>query len=68
MAGKFVVTQDDSGEYRFALTTHGGDVIVSSIGYATKGSALNAVDGVRSTAADAVLDDRTPSQDPVLTD
>lgn len=59
MAGKFIVTQDASGEYRFVLTASNGEVIASSEGYRQKGSAMNGIDAVRRTAVDAVVDDRT---------
>ncbi|NIJ04969.1 YegP family protein [Frigoribacterium faeni] len=68
MAGKFIVTQDESGEYRFVLTAGSGEVIVTSEGYKQKGAALNAIDSVRRTAVDAVTDDRTPEPTPAYTD
>jgi len=64
MAGKFIVTQDASGEYRFVLTASNGEVIVSSEGYKQKGSAMNGIDAVRSTAVDAVVDDRSAAPTP----
>ena len=59
MAGKFIVTQDASGEYRFVLAGGDGEVIASSEGYKQKGSAMNGIDAVRSIAVDAVVDDRS---------
>ncbi|MGY3261800.1 MULTISPECIES: YegP family protein [unclassified Frigoribacterium] len=64
MAGTFVVTQDASGEYRFALTTGNGVVIASSEGHRQKGAAMNAIDDLRRTAVDAVVDDRTTVPEP----
>ncbi|KQS15528.1 MULTISPECIES: DUF1508 domain-containing protein [unclassified Frigoribacterium] len=64
MAGKFIVTQDASGEYRFVLTASNGEVIASSEGYKQKGSAMNGIDAVRSTAVDAVVDDRSAAPAP----
>jgi len=68
MAGKFTVTQDASGEYRFVLTASNGEVIASSEGYRQKGSAMNGIDAVRRTAADAVVDDRTLAASPTHAD
>jgi uncharacterized protein YegP (UPF0339 family) len=68
MAGKFIVTQADSGEYRFVLTTSTGEVLATSEGYKQKGSALNGIDALRRTAADAVVDDRTLEPSPSRAD
>jgi uncharacterized protein YegP (UPF0339 family) len=68
MAGKFIVTQADSGEYRFVLTTSTGEVLATSEGYKQKGSALNGIDALRRTAADAVVDDRTREPSPSRAD
>ncbi|WP_433338577.1 YegP family protein [Spirillospora sp. CA-294931] len=59
MAGKFVITKDKRGEYRFALKAGNGETIAVSEGYKTKASALNGVDSVRRNAADAPVDDTT---------
>ena len=68
MAGKFIVTQGESGEYRFVLTAANGEVIATSEGYRQKGSALNGVDSVRRTAVDAIVDDRTLEPSPMHAD
>ena len=59
MAGKFVVTKDKKGEYRFALKAGNGEVIAISEGYAAKASALNGIESVRKNAADATIDDQS---------
>jgi len=64
MAGKFIVTRDAAGGYRFALTTAGGEVIATSEAYRQKGAAMNAIDTLRVTAVDAVVDDRVDEVDP----
>ncbi|WP_423922789.1 YegP family protein [Frigoribacterium sp. 2-23] len=64
MAGKFIVTRDRSGEYRFVLTASNGEVIAASEGYKQKGSAMNGIDSVRRNAADAVIEDRTAVMPP----
>lgn len=68
MAGKFIVTQGESGEYRFVLTAANGEVIATSEGYRQKGSALNGIDSVRRTSVDAIVDDRTLEPSPTHAD
>lgn len=68
MAGKFIVTRDTGGEYRFVLTTAAGEVVASSEPYKQKGSAMNGIDAVRRLAADAIVDDRTESASPTHAD
>lgn len=59
MAGKFVVSKDKKGEYRFVLKAGNGEVIAMSEGYAAKASALNGIESVRKNAADAAVVDET---------
>lgn len=59
MAGKFVITKDARGEYRFALKSSNGETIASSEGYAAKASALAGIESVRRNAADAEVDDQS---------
>lgn len=59
MAGKFVITKDKAGEFRFVLKASNGEVIASSEGYVAKASALNGIESVRKNAADAVIDDQS---------
>ena len=61
MAGKFVVTKDKKGEFRFVLKAGNGEVIAMSEGYAAKASALNGIESVRKNAADAVVVDESAS-------
>jgi len=60
MAGKFVLTKDAAGEFRFTLVASNGEVIASSEGYSQKGAAQNGIDAVRKFAVEAVVDDQTP--------
>ncbi len=53
MAGKFEVWVDKAGDYRWNLKAGNGEVIATSQGYASKASALNGIDSVRRSAADA---------------
>ncbi len=59
MAGKFVVTKDKKGEFRFVLKAGNGEIIAMSEGYAAKASALNGIESVRKNAADAIVDDQS---------
>lgn len=61
MAGKFVITKDKKGEFRFVLKAGNGEVIAMSEGYAAKASALNGIESVRKNAADAVVADESAS-------
>ncbi|MBD8702890.1 DUF1508 domain-containing protein [Frigoribacterium sp. CFBP9039] len=68
MAGRFIVTRDAEGQFRFALTTATGEVVATSDAYRQKGSAMNAIDSMRLLAADAIVDDRTESAEPTRAD
>jgi hypothetical protein len=59
MAGKFVITKDKKGEFRFVLKAGNGEIIAMSEGYAAKASALNGIESVRKNAADATVVDET---------
>ena len=53
MAGNFELSVDKAGEYRFNLKAGNGEIIASSQGYASKTSALNGIESVRTNAPDA---------------
>ena len=59
MAGKFVITKDKKGEFRFSLKAGNGEIIAISEGYAAKASALNGIESVRKNAASAVVVDES---------
>ena len=59
MAGKFVITKDKKGEFRFVLKAGNGEIIALSEGYAAKASALNGIESVRKNAADATVVDES---------
>ena len=59
MAGKFVITTDKKGEFRFVLKAGNGEVIASSEGYTTKAGAQNGIESVRKNAADATVEDES---------
>jgi len=59
MAGKFKLYKSSSGEYRFRLKAGNGEIIATSEGYASKASAKNGIESVKSNAPDAPVDDQT---------
>lgn len=50
--GKFVITKDKSGQFRFNLKASNGQVILSSEGYKTKISCKNGIESVKKNAED----------------
>jgi uncharacterized protein YegP (UPF0339 family) len=59
MPGKFEVTKDKRGEYRFRLKSTNGQVIAVSEGYKTKASANKGIESIKKLAADATVVDLT---------
>jgi len=59
MAGKFVLKKGASGKYHFNLLAGNGQVIATSETYASKESALNGIDSVKTNAPGAKLEDQT---------
>ena len=59
MAGKFVISKDKKGEFRFVLKAGNGEVIANSEGYTTKAGAQNGIESVRKNAADATIADES---------
>jgi uncharacterized protein YegP (UPF0339 family) len=59
MAGKFVITKDKKGEFRFVLKAGNGEVIAMSEGYASKSGAVNGIESVRKNAAAATVSDES---------
>jgi hypothetical protein len=53
MAGKFELWTDKGGDWRFNLKASNGQVIATSQGYASKASAMNGIDSVKSHAPGA---------------
>ena len=53
MAGKFELWTDKGGDWRFNLVASNGQVIATSQGYASKASALNGIDSVKTNAPGA---------------
>ena len=59
MAGKFVISKDKKGEFRFVLKAGNGEIIASSEGYASKAGAQGGIESVRKNAADAAVVDES---------
>ncbi len=59
MAGKFVITKDRRGEFRFKLVAGNGQTLAVSEGYTTKAACVNGIESVRKNASDATVDDTT---------
>ena len=59
MAGKFVVSKDKKGEFRFVLKAGNGEIIAQSEGYTSKDGAKNGIESVRKNAADATVVDES---------
>ncbi|MDQ1732228.1 MAG: uncharacterized protein QOK10_2387 [Pseudonocardiales bacterium] len=57
MPGKFEITKDKRGEYRFRLKSTNGQVVAVSEGYTTKASAAKGIESVKKLAADAAVVD-----------
>jgi len=48
--GKFVITLQKNGEYRFNLKATNGQIILASEGYKTKAACLNGIESVKKNA------------------
>jgi uncharacterized protein YegP (UPF0339 family) len=59
MAGKFVITKDRAGEYRFALKAGNGETIAVSEGYTTKARCQDGITSVIRNAQDASVVDES---------
>lgn len=57
--GKFNVSQDRRGEYRFNLVAANNEIIARSEGYTAKSSCMNGVESVKRSAVNAVIQDDT---------
>jgi uncharacterized protein YegP (UPF0339 family) len=57
MAGKFEITKDKAGKYRFRLKAGNGEIIAVSEAYETIASAKNGIESVKKNAPDASVVD-----------
>ena len=58
MAHKFEIHKDARGEFRVRFK-HNSEVMLSSEGYSSKASALNAIASVKKNGPDAPVDDQS---------
>lgn len=49
--GKFIISKDQTGNYRFDLKANNGEIILSSQSYTSKYNAINGINAVRLNAA-----------------
>ena len=63
MAGKFEITKDHAGRFRFHLRASNGEIIATSQGYGTKESAKKGIESVKHNAADAKVEDLTEAHE-----
>lgn len=56
---KFTIYKDAAGEFRFRIIATNGNILASSQGYKQKASAVNAIERIKSDAADAKTIDET---------
>lgn len=61
MAGKFVITEDEQGGYRFALVANNGQTLAVGEGYPSKVACVNGIETLRRNAPEATIEDRTTS-------
>lgn len=61
--GKFEITKDKAGKYRFNLKAGNGQVILSSQGYESKSGCTNGIDSVRKNSQDNARFDRKTAKD-----
>jgi len=59
--GKFVISKDNAGEFRFNLKAGNGEVILRSEGYKAKASCTNGIESVRTNSQDDSKYDRKTS-------
>ena len=61
--GKFVISTDKSGKYRFNLKANNGQVILTSQGYASRSGCDNGVDSVRTNSQNDAMFERLTAKD-----
>ncbi|TMR94824.1 YegP family protein [Nonomuraea basaltis] len=59
MAGRFIISEDGRGGYRFALVANNGQTLAIGEGYPTKVACVNGIETVRRNAPEAVIDDQS---------
>jgi len=59
MAGKFVISKSNNGQYYFVLKAANGQTIAQSEMYTTKAAAEAGIESVKVNAPDAAVDDQS---------
>ncbi|MBV9350631.1 MAG: YegP family protein [Mycobacterium sp.] len=62
MAGKFEISKDKAGKYRFHLRAANGEIIAVSQPYGTRASAEKGIESVKTNAPSAKVEDLTERQ------
>ncbi|MBV8348120.1 MAG: YegP family protein [Mycolicibacterium sp.] len=63
MAGKFEISKDHAGKFRFHLKAANGEIIATSQGYGTKESAKKGIESVKENASSAKVEDLTEARE-----
>ena len=61
--GKFVIQQNDKGQYHFSLKAGNGQVILSSQEYSSKAACDNGIESVRTNSSDDSKFERLTAKD-----
>jgi hypothetical protein len=59
VAGKFEISKDKAGKFRFHLKAANGEIVAASQAYETKANAHKGIDAVKKAAVDATIVDLT---------
>jgi uncharacterized protein YegP (UPF0339 family) len=59
MAGKFEITKDKAGKFRFRLKASNGEIIATGEAYESRASAKKGIESVQKNAAGATVVDLT---------
>jgi uncharacterized protein YegP (UPF0339 family) len=62
MAGKFIISEDEQGGYRFALVANNGQTLAVGSGFPSKMACVNGIETVRRNAPEAVIEDLSTSE------
>ncbi|TDC09947.1 DUF1508 domain-containing protein [Nonomuraea longispora] len=59
MAGRFIISKDERGAFRFALVANNGQTLAVGEGFPTKVACVNGIETVRRNAPEAHIDDQS---------
>ncbi len=60
MAGKFIISEDEQGRYRFSLVANNGQTLAVGTGFLTRMACINGIETVRRNAPEAPIEDLPP--------